>query len=78
MLCPFSRLTSSRFSPMAYGLSSHRFLVSLTVLDVGLSSETALKSSQNLIGYPVTFMPLLYRWAYLARQVIIVAQRAHR
>lgn len=40
---------------MAYHLSSHRFLVLLTVLDVGPSSETGLKSCQNLIGYPVTF-----------------------
>lgn len=62
---------------MAYSLSSHRFLVSLTVLYGGPSSETGLKSSQNLIGYPVAFMPLLYQWAYLAGQVIIVAQRAH-
>lgn len=36
-----------------------------------------LKSSYKVVGYPVTFVPLLRTWPYLGMQVIIAIHMAH-
>lgn len=59
------------FFPRTSDLSSHRFLATCTVLDMGYFSWSGL--SQTVTDYSHS-MPLLHQWARLVTPVVIVCR----
>lgn len=69
VLCPFSRTTVTY---PTIGFWSDLYCQKC-ICYYGMS----LKSNQNMLGYPIISMPLLYIWAYFAIVIIIVVHRNH-
>lgn len=72
ILFPSSRVMVAG-SPLRSGTAIYGFLDLVCIS----SCRAGLRFNQKAVGYPITLIPILHTWAYLAIPVIITAHRAH-